>query len=107
MRISDWSSDVCSSDLLTRPPGIPSLVEGFLNLAGFVIPVLRIDRLFGEPDIAFDPYLCVIVLKNASSPLSLLVEGVDTVIRLQADEDRKRPCLNPSTQCAPRMTSSA
>ncbi|MFC3675362.1 chemotaxis protein CheW [Ferrovibrio xuzhouensis] len=70
---------------LTRPPGIPSLVEGFLNLAGSVIPVLRIDRLFGEPDIAFDPYLCVIVLKNASPPLSLLVEGVDTVIRLHAD----------------------
>src|SRR3546814_18864392 len=24
MRISDWSSDVCSSDLLTKHPGLPS-----------------------------------------------------------------------------------
>jgi purine-binding chemotaxis protein CheW len=70
---------------LIRPPGIPSLVEGFLNLAGSVIPVLRVDRLFGRPDIAFHPYLCVIVLKSTSPPLSLLVGGVDTIIRLDAE----------------------
>src|SRR3546814_15867954 len=40
MRISDWSSDVCSSDLsssaLSRPPGIPTLRLRILRDSGKV-----------------------------------------------------------------------
>src|SRR3546814_5383200 len=45
VRISDWSSDVCSSDLLGLPPGVD---DGHAALAdGLMIPAPRrgIDRL--------------------------------------------------------------
>src|SRR3546814_5387559 len=33
MRISDWSSDVCSSDLLPRPPGWRDVARHFFTFA--------------------------------------------------------------------------
>src|SRR3546814_3802063 len=59
MRISDWSSDVCSSDLVARLPRAPALVRlGHAaaclvgGVAGAVAaPLRRLDRL-GAPDSA-------------------------------------------------------
>jgi hypothetical protein len=34
---------------LARPPGLPSVLEGILNLGGAAVPVLRLDRLFHLP----------------------------------------------------------
>src|SRR3546814_1196319 len=49
MRISDWSSDVCSSDLLTRRLGGELLGEGALRLLHLVQPLeQRGGHLLGE-----------------------------------------------------------
>src|SRR3546814_4431155 len=74
MRISDWSSDVCSSDLLTPPAGAPAawvteevapipkniygvtkataedLCQLFHRRFGLPCVVLRTSRFFPEPD---------------------------------------------------------
>src|SRR3546814_4866394 len=74
MRISDWSSDVCSSDLLTPPAGAPAawvteevapipkniygvtkaaaedLCQLFHRRFGLPVVVLRTSRFFPEPD---------------------------------------------------------
>src|SRR3546814_3472812 len=42
MRISDWSSDVCSSDLVKRP-GLPS--SGFLYLVLAMPPPVHVGKL--------------------------------------------------------------
>src|SRR3546814_4841423 len=36
MRISDWSSDVCSSDLVTGAPGFDDVVVGRRSIRGFL-----------------------------------------------------------------------
>src|SRR3546814_1741776 len=38
MRISDWSSDVCSSDLIFRNPGLVGLAKGKSRPCWFVAP---------------------------------------------------------------------
>src|SRR3546814_3837797 len=56
MRISDWSSDVCSSDLFTREGGVVTLsarrAEGEMLLevadTGIGIPETDRDRVFGK-----------------------------------------------------------
>jgi len=44
-------AEVVPMALLSRAPGLPPLLAGFLNLAGTAVPVLRTDRLFGLPDL--------------------------------------------------------
>jgi purine-binding chemotaxis protein CheW len=62
---------------LARAPGQPPLMEGFLNLRGTAIPVVRLDRLFGFPA-GREPGLDtpLILLRDASPPLALMVDRV-------------------------------
>lgn len=48
---------------LACPPGLPSALEGVLNLAGVAIPVLRIDRLFDIPARPSTLYSMLIILR--------------------------------------------
>src|SRR3546814_15850284 len=70
MRISDWSSDVCSSDLIGRP--LPALMLFFglcvAGLWGFhELPVARF------PDIAF-PMTTITITQPGASPRQLEAE---------------------------------
>jgi purine-binding chemotaxis protein CheW len=60
---------------LTRPPGLPSPVEGILNLGGTAVPVLRLDRLLRLPVQPAGLYSMLIILKDlARGRFALLVE---------------------------------
>ena len=65
---------------LARPPGLPSLLEGFLNLRGSATPVLRLDRLFrlacGPPGL----YTPLIVLRGRPHPIALLVGRIEGIL---------------------------
>src|SRR3546814_9022051 len=113
MRISDWSSDVCSSDLqaprsrinaqLTRDVGrhrryghtqrlLPGLLAFLLIGAGEIIALIIAETaefLFGRA-----------LADNDGDSLPLAVSD-------QFDRDRKSTRLNSSHYCASRMTSSA
>src|SRR3546814_7442601 len=55
MRISDWSSDVCSSDLVTaRPDGSSDMVPRVPHLNRRVLLAQRPDGLVREDDFTFD-----------------------------------------------------
>src|SRR3546814_5731772 len=87
MRISDWSSDVCSSDLVRRRRGQHDQVNLVDRNAGIrECGARRIQRQVGR----------------------LLVIGSDmTLVDAGAFEGRKRTRLNSSHYCATRMPSSA
>jgi purine-binding chemotaxis protein CheW len=66
---------------LDRPPGLPAVLEGVLNLAGTAVPVLRLERVLGLR--AEDPGLfsMLIVLKGVSAGMTaLLVDRVGEVL---------------------------
>src|SRR3546814_1997408 len=105
MRISDWSSDVCSSDLVSRaqlrpPPG--------RRPRGGDLPRRAQERDRGS-DADFDRF----VRKNQCSCESrspglqaLLLVTLDSCFRRNT-QDRKSTRLNSSHSCAYRMTYSA
>ena len=46
---------------LTTPPRMPKLLAGFMNVGGNPIPVVRLDRLFGLPEMTpgiYTPLSC-------------------------------------------------
>lgn len=67
---------------LAKSPSLPTVVEGFLNLGGQAVTVVRLSRLFGLPDQPTGLHTPLLVLRNAEPPLALLVEQVDCISRL-------------------------
>lgn len=63
---------------LTRPPGMPSALDGVLMMGRQAVPVLRLDRLFGFPETPAALYTPIVLL-NGRDPLGLLVDSVETV----------------------------
>jgi len=72
---------------LARPPGLPSPVEGILNLAGSAIPVLRLDRLLQLPEQPPGLYSMLIVLKGVSNGrVAMLVDRVSEILSVSESE---------------------
>jgi purine-binding chemotaxis protein CheW len=66
---------------LACPPGLPSALEGVLNLGGVAIPVLRLDRLFGLPAQGPGLYSMLIILKlPRKGRLGILVDRVNEIL---------------------------
>lgn len=68
---------------LWRPPGLASILEGFLNLRGTAVPIVRFDRLFSLPEQPSALYTSLIILRGADWPTGVLV---DTVVKIIAPE---------------------
>jgi purine-binding chemotaxis protein CheW len=66
---------------LATPPGLPTALEGVLNLAGVALPVLRLDRLFGLPAQQVGLYSMLIILKApGQGRFAILVDRVSEVL---------------------------
>lgn len=72
--------EILALPALAKPPGLPPLMMGFLNLEGAAIPVIRLDHLFGLSEPVPDPYSPLIILKTGNPPLALLVDGIVEVV---------------------------
>lgn len=84
---------------LLRPPGLPTVIEGFLNLAGRGVAVVRLDRLFGLPENRIDLSTALVVLRG-EPPLALLVDEVVNVRDVAADQRVALPPGNTLNDCA-------
>jgi purine-binding chemotaxis protein CheW len=85
---------------LSRPPGLPALLAGFLNLGGKALPVLRLDRLFGLPELVPGLYTPLVILRSTSHPLALLVETVSRIVTISADAVVPVPAGESFNDCA-------
>ncbi|OHC73710.1 MAG: hypothetical protein A3G18_03845 [Rhodospirillales bacterium RIFCSPLOWO2_12_FULL_58_28] len=78
--------EVVLMPLLTRGPGLPSILEGIMNIEGEAVAVLRLDRLFGLPEKKPDLYTPLLVLKGTEIPVALLVDRVQEVSAVGDDD---------------------
>lgn len=66
---------------LACPPGLPSLLEGILNLSGTAIPVLRLDRLLQLPAGSPGLYSMLVVVKGiCDGRIAMLVDRVSQIV---------------------------
>jgi len=70
---------------LFRPPTIPSLLEGFLNLRGTALPVLPLGRLFGLHERPLELHTPLVILRGAGHPIALLVDKVSRILSVTSD----------------------
>ncbi|WP_068437756.1 chemotaxis protein CheW [Magnetospirillum sp. XM-1] len=66
---------------LDRPPHLPAMIEGILNLGGQAVPVLRLDRLLGVEGSHYGMDASILIMRPrpGGGVLGLLVEHVDGV----------------------------
>jgi purine-binding chemotaxis protein CheW len=72
----EFVREVVHMATLARPPVLPTIVDGFLNIAGTPIVVLRLDKILGLPKQTLAPYTSLIILRTTESMISLLVDQV-------------------------------
>src|SRR3546814_6971999 len=102
MRISDWSSDVCSSDLGTRAIRIDTVfagtkakyllqdLYGFAHRPGVWIRAKEMPLALRAAPVVHDTGRCVI--RNVQVGVGLVVPKKDVVARLQAFEIGRASC---------------
>lgn len=89
---------------LSRPPSLPTCLEGFLNLHGRAAPVLRLDRLLSlsESQPSLDSLL--VILRDGASIMALLV---DEALGIRSVANDRRMELSSSDGCNPCVSAQA
>lgn len=67
---------------LTQAPGQPSLLEGFLNLRGAAVPVIRLRRLFGLDGDSCHLYTPLVILESGGLTVALQADAVDEIVEV-------------------------
>ncbi len=69
---------------LSTPPGLPSMLAGFLDRSGTAIPILLLDRLFNLPEQPLGLNTPFIILRGVDSPIGFLVGAVLQIVSTTA-----------------------
>ncbi len=72
--------EVVPMAMLFSPPGMPSGLEGFLDLRGTAIPIVRLDRLFDLGEQRPGLHTPMIVLRGTGDPIGILVDSVRGIV---------------------------
>ncbi len=67
---------------LSRPPSMPAMLEGFLNLRGTAVPVVSLSRMFRMQESPLELYTPIIVVRARDCPLAFLVDHVTQILSL-------------------------
>lgn len=71
--------------MLFSPPGMPSGLEGFQDLRGTAIPIVRLDRLFDLSEQRPGLHTPMIVLRGVGNPIGILVDSVRGIVPVAAE----------------------
>ena len=85
---------------LSRPPGMPSLLAGFLNLGGQAVAVLRLDALFGLPEMTPELFSPIILLREGDPPLALLARKLAGIATARSGDVSPIPTEASFNACA-------
>ena len=86
-------TEIVGIQKITEVPDMPEYVKGVINLRGNVIPVVDIRLRFHMKTIDYDDRTCVIVVSIDEAPIGLVVDAVQEVITIAADQISPPPTV--------------
>lgn len=78
----------------TRLANAPAFILGVLNLRGVIVPVLDMRIKFGMTDVHYGSQTVTIVLNVADRVIGMVVDAVQDVVALQAQDIKPAPEFN-------------
>lgn len=73
-------------------PEFPYYAKGIINLRGLIVPLIDVRLRLGYPEAEYTEKTCTIVINSEDIEVGLIVDEVDEVLDIRADE------INPPTQ---------
>ncbi len=80
-------------DKVTPIPSAPDYLKGVMNLRGFIVPIIDMRIKFRLPDVRYDSFTVVVILRIAGRVIGLVVDGVSDVVRFTESEVKPAPQL--------------
>lgn len=85
-------TEIIGIQKITVVPDMPAEVKGVINLRGRVIPVMDVRLRFGLPRCDYDERTCVIVVEVNDNTTGLVVDRVNEVVEIAAEQIEPPPC---------------
>ena len=89
-----YVTEIVGIQNITEVPDMPPFVKGVINLRGQVIPVIDVRIRFGLPSRAYDDRTCVVVVNINSTSIGLLVDTVNEVLNIPAEQVSPPPAIH-------------
>lgn len=84
-------TEIVGIQTITDVPDMPDYVKGVINLRGNVIPVMDVRLRFGLPERDYDERTCLIVVKVDEQATALVVDRVNEVSEIPAEQIEPPP----------------
>ncbi len=80
-------------DKVTPIPSAPDYLKGVMNLRGIIVPIVDMRVKFRLPEVRYDSFTVVVILRIGRRIIGLVVDGVSDVIALAASDVKEAPQL--------------
>ncbi|MDD3119123.1 MAG: chemotaxis protein CheW [Victivallales bacterium] len=91
-----YVTEIVSMQKVTEVPDMPDYIRGVINLRGQVIPVMDVRTRFQLEPREYDDRTCAIVVNIASTVIGLIVDSVDEVMKIAAENISLPPAVSES-----------
>ena len=79
----DYVKEVLKDTSITRVPGIPTFVEGIMNLRGDYITIINLKKFLSLPETMITDKKPVIIIKCNELKLALLIDKINELFEYQ------------------------
>lgn len=78
---------------VTPIPSAPDYLKGVVNLRGAIVPVIDMRVKFRLPEVRYDSFTVVVILRIAGRVIGIVVDGVSDVVRFAESAVKPAPQL--------------
>ena len=78
---------------VTPIPSAPDYLKGVVNLRGVIVPVIDMRVKFRLPDVRYDSFTVVVILRIAGRVIGIVVDGVSDVVHFAESAVKPAPQL--------------
>ncbi|WP_324825176.1 chemotaxis protein CheW [Sinanaerobacter sp. ZZT-01] len=78
---------------ITSMPEFPNYAKGVINLRGSIIPVIDVRLRFNKPEMPYNERTCIVVTNIKENLIGFIVDEVDEVVKIEAEQISKPPQL--------------
>ncbi|HEX6633383.1 MAG TPA: chemotaxis protein CheW [Usitatibacter sp.] len=78
---------------VTPIPSAPDYLKGVVNLRGVIVPVIDMRVKFRLPEVRYDSFTVVVILRIAGRVIGIVVDGVSDVVRFAESAVKAAPQL--------------